>query len=131
VLGIRSHHYDQFGEIVFEHFKGRDDVTINVAANQPFEQVNLLRRLQPDIYLGHMGSNVWAAKQGFPVLPIFGPVNSYMGYKGVFEVATRLERLLQNPEYFTTLGETTILPYKESWYDQDPYSYIAQSQDAA
>ena len=131
VVGIRSHHYDQFGEIVFEHFKGRDDLTINVAANQPFEQVNLLRRLKPDIYLGHMGSNVWAAKQGYPVLPIFGPVNSYMGYKGVFEVATRLERLLQNPEFFTTLGETTRLPYKESWYDQDPYSYIEQSLDAA
>ena len=131
VVGIRSHHYDQFGEIVFEHFKGREDVTINVAANQPFEQVNLLRRLKPDIYLGHMGSNVWAAKQGFPVLPIFGPVNSYMGYKGVFEVATRIERLLQNPEYFTTLGETTTLPYKESWYEKDPYSYIEQSQNAA
>jgi nitrogenase molybdenum-iron protein alpha chain len=131
VVGIRSHHYDQFGEIVFEHFKDRDDVTINVAANQPFEQVNLLRRLKPDIYLGHMGSNVWAAKQGFPVLPIFGPVNSYMGYKGVFEVATRLERLLKNPAFFSTLGETVRLPYKESWYTEDPYTYIQQTQEAA
>lgn len=131
VVGIRSHHYDQFGHIVFEHFKGRDDLTVNVAANQPFEQVNLLRRLKPDLYLGHTGSNVWAAKQGFPVLPIYGPVNSYMGYKGVFEVATRLERLLENREYFKTLGETTTLPYKESWYEQDPYTYIEQSQEAA
>jgi len=131
VLAIRTHHYDKFGEVVFEHFKGRDDITINVATAQPFEQANLLRRLQPDIFLGHAGSNVWAAKQGFPVLPIFGPVNSYMGYKGVFEVATRLERLLQNPAFFTTLGETSTLPFKEYWYDEDPYTYIQQTQDAA
>ena len=131
VLAIRTHHYDKFGDVVFDHFKGRDDVTINVATAQPFEQANLLNRLKPDIFLGHAGSNVWAAKQGYPVLPIFGPVNSYMGYKGVFEVATRLERLLQNPEYFRTLGETTTLPFKEHWYDEDPYSYIQQSLDAA
>jgi nitrogenase molybdenum-iron protein alpha chain len=131
VVGIRAHHYDQFGEIVFDHFKNRDEVLINVAANQPYEQVNLLRRLKPDIFLGHQGSNVWAAKQGYPVLPIFGPVNSYMGYKGVFEVATRLERLLENPSFFKTLGETTTLPYKETWYGKDPFAYINQAQEAA
>jgi nitrogenase molybdenum-iron protein alpha chain len=131
VLAIRTHHYDKFGEVVFEHFKGREDITINVATAQPFEQANLLNRLKPDIFLGHAGSNVWAAKQGFPVLPIFGPANSYMGYKGVFEVAIRLERLLQNPAYFTTLGETTELPFKDFWYDEDPYTYIQQTSDAA
>ena len=130
VVGIRAHHYDQFGEIVFDHFKGREDVTINVAANQPFEQVNLLRRLKPDLYLGHGNSNVWAAKQGVPVLPIYGPNNSYLGYKGVFEVATRLARLLSNPKYFNTLGETAKLPYREAWYGEDPYRYIQHTEDA-
>lgn len=131
VVGIRAHHYDQFGEIVFDHFKDRDDVAINVAANQPFEQVNLIRKLKPDLYLGHGNSNVWAARQGIPVLPIYGPNNSYLGYKGIFEVATRLERILENPEYYNTLGETTELPYQESWYEQDPYSYIRQTQQVA
>ena len=128
VVGIRAHHYDQFGEIVFDHFKDRDDVTINVAANQPFEQVNLLKRLKPDLYLGHGSSNVWAARQGIPVLPIYGPNNSYLGYKGIFEVASRLERVLENPEYYKTLGETTELPYTDDWYDKDAYSYIKQTQ---
>ena len=65
------------------------------------------------------------------MLPIFGPVNSYMGYKGVFEVATRLERLLENPSFFKTLGETTTLPYKETWYGKDPFAYINAAQEAA
>lgn len=131
VVGIRAHHYDHFGEIVFESFKGRSEIPFNVAANQPFEQVNLLRRLKPDLYLGHGNSNVWAAKQGVPSLPIYGPVNNYLGYTGVFEVAVRLERILANPEYFNTLGETVQLPYKEPWYEQDPFSYIRQSGEAA
>jgi nitrogenase molybdenum-iron protein alpha chain len=131
VVGIRAHHYDKFGEIVFDHFKDRDDVTINVAANQPFEQVNLLKKLKPDLYLGHGNSNVWAARQGIPVLPIYGPNNSYLGYKGIFEVASRLERILENPEYYNTLGKTSKLPYKDDWYGKDAYSYINQSQQAA
>ncbi|MBJ6724331.1 nitrogenase component 1 [Geomesophilobacter sediminis] len=131
VVGIRAHHYDEFGEIVFESFKGREDVAINVAANQPFEQVNLIDRLKPDVFLGHGNSNVWAAKQGVPTLPIYGPNNSYLGYKGVFEVATRLERILANPNWYNTLGETVELPYKKSWYEQDPYAYIRQDGEAA
>jgi nitrogenase molybdenum-iron protein alpha chain len=53
-----------------------------------------------------------------------------MGYKGVFEVAYRLKRLLQNPSFFTTLGKTSDLPYKKSWYAKDPYAYIKQTQTA-
>jgi nitrogenase molybdenum-iron protein alpha chain len=133
VVGIRSHHYDEFGEYVFQYFKDRKDVAANIAASQPYEQVNLLARLKPDIFLGHVGSNVWAGKQGIPVLPIFGPVQSYMGYKGVFEVAYRLKRLLKNPSFFTTFGKNSKLPYKKSWFDKDPYTYIKQTQteDAA
>jgi len=130
VVGIRAHHYDKFGEIVFENFKDHDDLTINVAANQPFEQVNLLKKLKPDLYLGHGNSNVWAAKQGIPVLPIYGPNNSYLGYKGIFEVASRLERVLSNQNYYRTLGETSELPYKDDWYDKDAYTYIKQGGEA-
>jgi nitrogenase molybdenum-iron protein alpha chain len=64
-------------------------------------------------------------------LPIYGPNNSYLGYKGIFEVASRLERILENPEYFNTLGETTELPYKDDWYEKDAYAYIQQSQQVA
>jgi nitrogenase molybdenum-iron protein alpha chain len=65
------------------------------------------------------------------VLPIYGPNDSYLGYKGIFEVATRLERILTNPNWYNTLGETTKLPYKETWFEQDPYAYIRQTQEAA
>lgn len=122
VLGVRAHHYDRYGDVLFEDLPA--ELPVNVAASQPFEQVNLLRRLRPDVYVGHLGGNVWTAKMGIPVLPIFGPVNDYMGYQGLFEVASRLHRLLKNPRYYSTLGRTARLPYRQSWYEADPFTYI-------
>jgi nitrogenase molybdenum-iron protein alpha chain len=128
VVGVRAHHYDRFGDVLFETLPRKESLQTNVASSQPFEQVNMLKRTKPDVYLGHQGGNVWAAKLGLPVLPIFGPFNSYMGYKGIFEIASRLERLLSNPSFYTTLGQTVKQPYKESWYEADPFTYISQAE---
>ena len=131
VVGVRAYHYDKYGDVLFDSLPDKDNLPVNVASSQPFEQVNLLTKLRPDVYLGHLGGNVWAAKLGIPVMPIFGPLNSYMGYKGTFELASRLERLVRNPAFYTTLATTARQPYKESWYDQDPFTFIRQSQALA
>jgi len=131
VVGVRAYHYDKYGDVLFDTLPRKNELKVNVASSQPFEQVNLLKRLKPDVYLGHLGGNVWAAKCGLPVMPIFGPLNSYMGYKGTFELASRLERLLANPAFYTTLKTTSRQPYKESWYEQDPFTFINQGQAAA
>ncbi|HMA94846.1 MAG TPA: nitrogenase component 1 [Polyangiaceae bacterium] len=129
VLAVRAHHYDRYGDVLFQDLE--ENLPVNVGASQPFEQVNLLKRLKPDIYVGHLGGNVWTAKLGIPVLPIFGPNNNYMGYRGLHEVAARLYRVLRNPQYFTTLGRTTRLPYKQSWFESDPFSFIRDSNEQA
>jgi nitrogenase molybdenum-iron protein alpha chain len=129
LLGVRAHHYDRYGDVLFQDLP--QELPVNVAASQPFEQVNLLARHRPDVYVGHMGGNVWAAKMGIPVLPIFGPNNNYMGYQGLYEVASRLHRLLRNPQYFQTLGRTAKLPYRASWYQADPFTYIRDSGASA
>jgi len=126
IVGVRAYHYDKFGDVLFDTLPRKESMPINVASSQPFEQVNMLKRIKPDVYLGHAGGNVWAAKCGIPVLPIFGPSNSYLGYKGTFELATRLERLLQNPTYYKTLAQTASQPYHESWYEQDAFTYIRE-----
>ena len=129
ILAVRAHHYDKYGDVLFQDLE--PNLPVNVAASQPFEQVNLLKRLKPDLYVGHVGGNVWAAKSGIPVLTIFGPNNNYMGYRGIFEVASRLHRVLRNPSYYTTLGQTAKLPYKESWYKSDPFTFIREGKASA
>jgi len=126
VLGVKSFHYDFFAEEIFNSIPRGEEVPIDVGAWQPFEQANLLRRTKPDFYLGHNGGNGWAAKEGVPVLPIFNPVNNFMGYKGIFEFANRIERLLRNTSFNKNIQKYVKQPYKDSWFESDPYKYIKQ-----
>lgn len=131
VVGLRGYHFDKYGEVLLDEFlqdvPGVDDKVFNVGAGQLFEQANLLRRLQPDLYVGHVGGNGAAAKQGFSIFPLFGQSNDYLGYQGVFEVATRVTRLMRNSSFNRNLGANAKLPYRESWYSEDPFSYIDHS----
>lgn len=131
VIGLRGYHFDKYGEILLDEFlqdvPGTDDAVFNIGAGQLFEQANLLRKLKPDLYVGHLGGNGSAAKQGFAIFPLFGQSNDYLGYQGVFEVATRVARLMRNPSFNRNLGRNTVLPYRESWYSQNPFTYIDDS----
>lgn len=131
VVGLRAYHYDQFGDEMLGEQEIVQQIPFNVATGQPFEQANLNANLKPDIYMGHVGTNVWAAKQGIPVLPLFQPSQLFLGYTGIFEVARRLARILRNPSFNRNLGENVKLPYFESWYEKDAFSYIDEGNSQA
>ncbi|MDR1157566.1 MAG: nitrogenase [Oscillospiraceae bacterium] len=124
IVGFKGHHYDEFAEPVFESLDNIDDVLFNVATQQPFEQINLVKRLRPDLYVGHTGGGNISAKQGLPLLPLFGPSYNYMGFSGVFEVARRIRRILANAQFNKQLARHCPLPYRDSWYAQSPFAYI-------
>jgi len=126
IVGFKAHHFDQFIEPIFDALENADDISINVATNQPFEQANLVKRLKPDILITHTGGNNIAAKHGLPLFPLFGPTYNYMGYSGVFEVTRRLARVVRNNQFNKNLAENTALPYKKEWYEKDPFTYIKE-----
>jgi len=126
VVGFKAHHFDQFIEPIFESLENIDDVTIDVATNQPFEQANLVKRLKPDIIIAHAGGNNIAAKYGLPLLPLFGPAYNYMGYSGVFDVVRRLARVVRNSRFNKNLAENMPMPFKKEWYEKDPFAYIKE-----
>ncbi|MDR0320952.1 MAG: nitrogenase component 1 [Treponema sp.] len=128
VVGFKAHHFDQFIEPIFNALDNIDNVLIDVATNQPFEQANLVRRLKPDVLIAHTGGNNIAAKHGLPLLPLFGPTYNYLGYSGVFEVARRLNRVMRNNQFNKNLAENTALPYKKEWYEKDPFTYIKEQE---
>ncbi|KPU46183.1 nitrogenase vanadium-iron protein alpha chain [Oxobacter pfennigii] len=129
VVGFKAHHFDKFIEPIFEALEDVEDVVIDVATNQPFEQSNLINLLKPDVFITHTGGNNISAKYGLPILPLFGPGYNYLGYSGTFEVARRLNRIVRNSQFNKKLAENTLLPYKKEWYEKDPFTYI-KSQDA-
>lgn len=124
IVGFKGHHFDHFTEPAFEELPGLEGTVFLVATQQPFEQVNLIQRLKPDVFVGHTGSNNISARQGLPILPLFGNSHAYMGYAGVFEVARNLRRVMLNGRFNRLLAEHCPLPYRKSWYEKDPFSYI-------
>ncbi|MDR1110767.1 MAG: nitrogenase [Deltaproteobacteria bacterium] len=125
VLAVRPYHYDPFGQPEVERLSDvNPGIRLNVATAQPFEAVNILNRVEPDLYIGHNSDNVWAAKCGTAVLPIYGSNAIYSGYAGVFDVARRIHRHLENNSFNERLVKNVRQPYRESWYAEDPYKYI-------
>lgn len=126
VAGIRSFHHDDFAEVEYEKLakSTTEDYVVDIANVQPFEEANLLRKLKPDLFLGHVNGNGTAAKLGIPTHVIYHTALSYIGYKGAFELARRLYRQLLNPIYNNKLSANLHLPYRESWYAEHPFAYI-------
>lgn len=129
VVGFKAHHFDQFIDPIFESLDDIDEVVIDVATNQPFEQSNLIRRLKPDIVITHTGGNNISAKYGLPILPLFGPSYNYLGYSGVYEIARRLNRVVRNGQFNKKLSQYAPLPFKQEWYEKDPFTYIKQQDN--
>jgi nitrogenase molybdenum-iron protein alpha chain len=127
ILTVRPYHYDEFGEVEIKKLaKVNPGIKVNVATAQPFEAVNLIFRTKPDIYIGHNADNVWAAKCGTSVLPIYGTNSIYSGYAGAYDVARRLKRHFKNTVFNEKLAENVRQPYRESWYCEDPFKYIKE-----
>ena len=133
IAAVRPFHYDEFAE--HESAKlleqaarasGEADFTLNVANCQPFEEANLIRKLKPDLFLGHLNCNSTAAKLGIPTHTIYHTGLNYLGYKGAFKLARRLYRQLRNPAFNRRLSEHVKLPYRTEWYEADPFHYINQ-----
>ncbi|MDR0878568.1 MAG: nitrogenase component 1 [Treponema sp.] len=130
IVGVRPFHYDAFAEKEFEKLKNAaGDIPLNIANVQPFEEANLLRSLKPDLFMGHSHGNATAAKLGIPVHTIFNSSCSYIGFRGVFEIARRVYRQLSNPSLNRKFPKYIKLPYKESWYQENPFKYIKDSKD--
>ncbi len=126
VVGIRAFHHDEFADVEYEklvRITGQD-YPLNIANCQPFEEANLLRKLKPDVFLGHMNGNSTAAKLGIATHVIYNTGLHYVGYRGAYELARRLYRQLKNPRFNANLSRFASLPYQEAWYTQDPFKYI-------
>jgi nitrogenase molybdenum-iron protein alpha chain len=126
VVGIRSFHHDEFAEGEYEKLakEAKSDYVVDIANVQPFEEANLLKRLKPDLFLGHANGNMTAAKLGVATHVIYNTGLAYLGYRGAYDLARRLHRQLKNPAYNKNLADNIRLPYSDQWFGAEPFSYI-------
>lgn len=129
IIGMKGYHYDLFANELLDHFGTNKKTQFSAATGQPFEQANLIENLKPDLYIGHVGLNGWAGRQGVPVFPVFMVSMNYMGYSGAFELAKRLTRIVRNASFNKNLYENVRLPYRQEWYSQNAFKYISDSSN--
>ena len=128
ITGIRAFHHDKYADPEYARLAGKatDDYVVDIANAQPFEEVNLLKKLKPDVFMGHWNGNSTAAKLGIPASVIYHTGMNFIGYRGVYEIARRLTRQLTNTAYNRKLSRYVKLPYTQAWYEEDPFKYIRE-----
>lgn len=129
VVGIKSHNFDIFAVPMVDDLE-KEDFVVSVAPGQPAEELNLLNRLRPDLYVGHSNANVWVAKLGIPTIPLFGQSFNYMGYSGAFELARKAARALKNTSLAKKLSANVPLPLRQEWYETNPFDNIKDLNQA-
>jgi len=130
LVGVKAHNVDRFVEDLLETTRG-PELLIEVAAGQPSEELNILNKLRPDLYVGHAGANGWVTRIGIPNMPLFGQSFNYMGYTGAFELARKADKVLKNTNFFKNMGSNLGIPLSKQWMDGDVRDNIKEAELSA
>jgi nitrogenase molybdenum-iron protein alpha chain len=124
VVSVRAYHYDNGAEPVISDFaEDFPDVPFSVS-NQPFEMINQIRRLNPDIVVTHNGTHGTLAKAGALTIQLWDVDKPCFGYTGIYRFTQRIIFAFKNTAYAKRLAEKTPLPYKPDWFEKDSFYYI-------
>lgn len=122
LIGLETPTYDDDAGLDIEYLNAiHKDFIIDIANMQPFEQINLVKRLKPDVFIG---VPVWAARLGIPTTHVLDMKRPTMGYDGILYLGNKIADQIENPGFNKKLAGYARLPYKQSWYDEDPFKFI-------
>jgi nitrogenase molybdenum-iron protein alpha chain len=131
VLGACMWHHDQRldhgdprGDALDAYVQAHGNVRYGVCNKQPFEFVNLIRRLQPDLLvIRHPSLGVWGGKLGIPTAFV-DDEHLAIGYRGLLRYGRKLLDWYRNPAIERTLARTAPLPFTRWWLEQPPFSLL-------
>ncbi|MDR1590040.1 MAG: nitrogen fixation protein NifE [Oscillospiraceae bacterium] len=122
LVGLETPTYDFDAQIDIEYLNGiHTNYVVDVANMQPFEQVNLVNSLKPDLFIGVPS---WSARLGVPTTHVLDPKRATMGYDGILYLGNKIADQLENPGFNRKLAPYARLPYKKTWYESDPFKFI-------
>jgi nitrogenase molybdenum-iron protein alpha chain len=93
-----------------------------IGEGQAFEEVNLLRRITPDLYVCNGESSAHMLRLGIPVLDLNGL--AFHGYAGAERVAAAVARRLANPALARFLGQGAESEYSPGWLARSTHWYV-------
>ena len=99
---------------------------MSMAQGHPFELLNILKKVQPDVFIG---SPEWAGRLGIPTTHILDPKRPTMGYDGLLYLGKKIIEQIENPGYVKKIAAHAHLPYRDSWWSKDPFKYIIKNNE--
>ncbi|SHO43309.1 Nitrogenase component 1 type Oxidoreductase [Anaerocolumna xylanovorans DSM 12503] len=122
LVGLETPTYDDDAQIDIDYLNEiHKDYIIDIANMQPFEQVNIVNRLKPDVFIGVPS---WSARLGIPTTHVLDMKRPTMGYDGILYLGNKIADQIENPGFNKKLAAHARLPYKKSWYESDPFKFI-------
>jgi nitrogenase molybdenum-iron protein alpha chain len=122
LVGLETPTYDKDAQTDLHYLNQiQDDFVVDIANMQPFEQINLVKRLKPDVFIG---VPTWAARLGIPTTHVLDMKRPTMGYDGILYLGNKIADQIENPGFNKKLSKHARLPYRESWYEENPFKYI-------
>jgi nitrogenase molybdenum-iron protein alpha/beta subunit len=100
----------------------RPDLPLHVAAGQPFEHVNRLARLKPNLFIGSPDLAALAARLGIPGVGI--RPDDLLGTYGTAHLARQTSKALQNTALVQRLATARVAHYQQSWFKRSPDWHI-------
>ncbi|MDR2131972.1 MAG: nitrogenase iron-molybdenum protein subunit alpha [Clostridiales Family XIII bacterium] len=127
VIGVRAYHYDDTVLPLYERITEELPKTLQYSVStERFELANQIRRIKPDIMVSHVGVQGDIAKFGVPSVQSFDTEKGFLAYNGIFTRVRSIAFGLENTSYQKRLSEHIELPYKDSWYEKDPFYYVGE-----
>jgi nitrogenase molybdenum-iron protein alpha chain len=122
LVGLETPTFDDDAQKDIEYLNGiHGDYVIDIANMQPFEQINLVKKLKPDVFIG---VPAWSARLGIPTTHVLDMKRPTMGYDGLVYLGNKIANQIENPGFNVKLAAHARLPYKESWYKDDAFKFI-------
>ncbi len=124
VAGLTITHLDRLHVRHLDELAARHpSLQIHVSDGQAFEEISILRKLAPDLYLGdstHLGQ---VARIGIPVVSLESL--AIVGYRGVVRLVRRLKTALANNSYGHSVGKINSA-YQDEWFRRSHNWHIKQ-----
>jgi nitrogenase molybdenum-iron protein alpha chain len=107
----------------------QSDGRLSIANILHYEQANVINRLKPDLYIARGLTLPHASLFGVPMISLYDHTSCNLGYRGTLSIGQRMANALKNPSFFTKLSHHVPLPYRQSWYSQDPFKYLRSENE--
>ncbi|NTW57459.1 MAG: hypothetical protein HGB20_10555 [Chlorobiaceae bacterium] len=122
VAGITVTYLDRLHRPYLDTLARRNpQLKVHVADGQPFEELNIVNRIGPDLYIGDSAHIAQVARLGYPVVSTERLPS--LGYRGLALLAVRIGAALKNRTFFDALAFAGT-PYREAWYRRSPHWHI-------